>query len=375
MRDFSSMQEGYFMNRTAGKPEFMDDESIALAAAEFAAKDAEKKARRNAEELSKQAVAGKGGEEGKRKPYLKLTKGRLGTKIRKKDDDGDANAKQNFAQHDIKGMEEIHWKVVYLERELEDIKKALESPNIYDLLYDAFELYTDQRKRTQIELIREIVFELKRDYNKEFDALEAFKQEQIYAIKEKNEQIKELQENLKHPLDITLPNEHELEKPKLIFEVADDEIKVEKYLTKEEKARLAEIEAKRLAREALLKGDNVGQRGLKAMMGGELVFKKDKNLLEMELVREDWMSKPDEEMTEDEKQRYRDFLQKEKEFKEKQRKAWEFTLKNVKNEIQEIEIKFEERILQIYKKRLFYEHRIYEQELYIIRLIIMMHEV
>jgi hypothetical protein len=31
----------------------MDDESIALAAAEFAAKDAEKKARRNAEELSK----------------------------------------------------------------------------------------------------------------------------------------------------------------------------------------------------------------------------------------------------------------------------------------------------------------------------------
>jgi hypothetical protein len=53
------------------------------------------------------------------------------------------------------------------------------------------------------------------------------------------------------------------------------------------------------------------------MMGGELVFKKDKNLLEMELVREDWMAKPEEEMTEDEKQRYRDFLQKEKEFKEK----------------------------------------------------------
>lgn len=111
------------------------------------------------------------------------------------------------------------------------------------------------------------------------------------------------------------------------------------------------------------------------MMGGELVFKKDKNLLEMELVREDWMSKPDEEMTEDERQKFREFLQKEKEFKEKQRKAWEFTLKNIKNEIVEIEIKFEERILQTYKKRLFFEHRIYEQELYIIRLIIMMHEV
>jgi hypothetical protein len=176
-------------------------------------------------------------------------------------------------------------------------------------------------------------------------------------------------------LDISVPQGHPLENPARIFDVAEDEIKVEKYLTREEKAKLEEAEKKRLAREALLKGDNVGQRGLKTMMGGELVFKKDKNLLEMELVREDWMSKPDEEMTEDERQRYRDFLQKEKEFKEKQRKAWEFTLKNVRNEIVEIEIKFEERLLQLYKKRLFYEHRIYEQELYIIRLIIMMHEV
>ena len=48
-------------------------------------------------------------------------------------------------------------------------------PNIYDLLYDAFELYTDQRKRSQIELIREVIFELKRDYNKEFDSLENYK--------------------------------------------------------------------------------------------------------------------------------------------------------------------------------------------------------
>ena len=43
-------------------------------------------------------------------------------------------------------------------------------------------------------------------------------------------------------------------------------------------------------------------------MGGELTFKKDKNLLEMELVREDWMNKTDEEMNDDERQRYRDFL-------------------------------------------------------------------
>jgi hypothetical protein len=172
----------------AGKPEFMTDESIALAAAEFARKDAEKKLRRNMEELKNQANNAKG-EEGKRKPYLKLTKGRLGTKIRKKDDDGDMGKQNMNMERDIKGMEELHWKVVYMERELEELKKALEAPNpnIYDLLYDCFELYTDQRKRTQIELDREVIFELKRDFNKEFIILENYKQEQIYLIKEKND--------------------------------------------------------------------------------------------------------------------------------------------------------------------------------------------
>lgn len=63
---------------------------------------------------------------------------------------------------------------------------------------------------------------------------------------------------------------------------------------------MEEEEKKRLEREAKLKGDTVGQRGLKMMMGGELTFKKEKNLLE-EIVREDWMAKPEEEMSEDEK--------------------------------------------------------------------------
>lgn len=115
------------------------------------------------------------------------------------------------------------------------------------------------------------------------------------------EAIAELQQNLKQEPEVFDPKPHPLENPKLIFEVADDEIKVEKFLTQEERARLEEEERKRLEREAKLKGDTVGQRGLKMMMNGELTFKKEKNLLDQELVREDWMAKPDEEMTEDER--------------------------------------------------------------------------
>ena len=74
----------------------------------------------------------------------------------------------------------------------------------------------------------------------------------------------------------------------------------------------------------MLQGDNVNQRGLKAMLGGtELILKKDKNELESELVREEWMNKPEEEMNDEERAKFEEFLEKEREFKEKRRKAWE----------------------------------------------------
>lgn len=70
------------------------------------------------------------------------------------------------------------------------------------------------------------------------------------------------------------------------------------------------------------------------MMGGtELNLKKDQNMIQTELVREEWMNKPVEEMNEDERMRLKEFEQKEKEFKEKQRKAWEQELKKLKGEI------------------------------------------
>jgi len=168
-----------------------------------------------------------------------------------------------------------------------------------------------------------------------------------------------------------------LEKPEHILTISDDEVKVEKYLTKEERALLEEEERKRAEREALLRGDNLGQRGLKHMMGGnELIMKKEKNKLEEELVREDWMNtKKEEDMTEDEKQRFKEQLQKEKDLIEKQRKQWQINLRRVQAEIVETQLKFEEQLLSLYKKRLFYDARIYEQELYIVRLIIMLHDI
>ena len=137
-------------------------------------------------------------------------------------------------------MEEIYWSVKFALSTLDEVKKKLDHPNIWDMVYDSFELYTDPRKRMQIELLREVIFELKRDYNKEFESLEKSKEDSLFTIKEKNEMIKELLTNLKQEEDIFEPQNHILENPDSIFEVKEDEITVEKFLTKEERAKLDE---------------------------------------------------------------------------------------------------------------------------------------
>jgi hypothetical protein len=379
-KDFSRFKEAYIMNRVPAKPLYEDDKSIEEAAASFAAKDAEKKSKKAQEEKKNQAAAGGAQAQqqtGKRMPTLKITKGKLGAKTKKASDgdDGKSAAASKMQQRDIKGMEEMFWAVKYQLDTLDEFKRRLDTPNIWDLIYESYDLYSNPRKRMQIELLREVIFELKRDYNKEFDSLERYKEDQIFLIKEKNELIKELLTNLKTEDELFEPDTHILENPDHIFNVKEEDVKVEKYLTKEERAKLEEERRKQEERERAMQGDNVGQRGLKTMMGGtELNLKKDSNLAQVELVREDWMNKPPEQMTEEEKFKMKEFLQKEKEFKDKQRKAWEQDLKKIKSEIVEIQLRFEERISTLFKKKLFFDVRIMEQELAMIRLTIMLHD-
>lgn len=73
-------------------------------------------------------------------------------------------------------MEELFWCVTTARKTLEERKQALEKPGVYDLIYQTFELNTDARKRAQIELLTQVVFELKKAYNKEFKQVEELKE-------------------------------------------------------------------------------------------------------------------------------------------------------------------------------------------------------
>lgn len=110
------------------------------------------------------------------------------------------------------------------------------------------------------------------------------------------------------------------------------------------------------------------------MMGGTLEEKKETALTET-LQREEWMNKPVDEMTEEEKLKMREYEVKEQkmnEEKEKMRKNLENELKNLKNQIDDICFKFDEKLLVLFKRKLEYDQRIFEQELYIIRLVLSM---
>ena len=113
------------------------------------------------------------------------------------------------------------------------------------------------------------------------------------------------------------------------------------------------------------------------MMGGVLEIKRELDELEKSLVRQPWMDLPETQMTEAQRQEYMKFRQMEEDRKERklnQHKAWRQELNKAKNEIEELCQKFEERMNKLMKKKHFVQLRIYEQELYIIRLCLSLYE-
>ena len=223
--------ENYIQNRVTGKPKFMTDDSIAEAARIFEETRARKLKEKN--DKLNNVNLNMAGDNGKLKPILTITKGKLGNKTRKRDPDEEARlaALANKGQsRDIKGMEEIHWRIVQIKRSIDDIKAGLESQNIYEMLYEPSDLHRDKRKRSQIEFIKEVVFELKRDFNKEYEMLKKFKNDHIFSIGEKNDQIRDLLESLKEPIVLERFDQDLAERPNHIFEIDEEtEIAVERY--------------------------------------------------------------------------------------------------------------------------------------------------
>lgn len=93
------------------------------------------------------------------------------------------------------------------------------------VLYNQFELYTDEQKWTQIALLNDLIYKIKEAFNKEFENVFQRKLQELAKIRERNTRIKQISADLDDPTPVWEPDLTEKEKPQLLFEVKDNEVK------------------------------------------------------------------------------------------------------------------------------------------------------
>ena len=275
-----------------------------------------------------------------KKANMRLGAGALRRKAQKKKAEEGGGKQEN---EDLPDEEELQ-KLKKMEDEWK--KQAFKDPSElsdWDYLYGAMDLFTNNRKRNQIFLIQNIIYSIKREFNKEFEKIGQARIQAIDNIADKNKRIAEIYEELERDKDIFEAKENLLEHPENVLQVKPEEIPFQKFLSKEEKDRLEQERLREEERRRAMMADDYGQRGVKQMMGGTLEEKKE-NLMGEQMEREEWMDKPVDDMSEEERLKLREFeinLQKFNEAKEKLKKNLENELKKLNNEISEICEKFD----------------------------------
>jgi uncharacterized protein involved in tolerance to divalent cations len=242
--------------------------------------------------------------------------------------------------------------------------------NYEELLYNPFDLVTNERKRIQIFILEEIIIDIKEQFNKKFDENVKLKNDIISKIEEKNERIQSIKEELEIEEEIFQPTLDNDEIPDSCLKLDESEIKAEKYLTEEEKKKLEE---KRLIEEQRLKEkleDNWQERALSEMMDGVLIDKND-NDKKLQIEKPECMNKPKEELTEDEIKQIKEYEKKVEAFMEEQekyKKVLETELKKHQGFITDIITNYDDELNNLFRLKLTTDQLIFQNELKIIKL-------
>ena len=247
------------------------------------------------------------------------------------------------------------------------------------LFYRFFELHPQWRKATQAVLHEEQIGVIKASFNAQFQAVLALKRAEIERVTEKKLRVVEVvaelkklrmwQEELDKPTDAIGMNREE--EPEKVLHVADSEIQAAKYVSAAEREKQARLAAEAAEREGA-NADNVGVRGLKAMMDGSLETAVEEEEVMLEIVRPEWMDTiPAAEMSEDEKLQVKEFEERVKKHeaeREKRSKGLQTELAKLHQEIVDICRGFNERLAGLCDTKTRYEQAVYENELLAIKL-------
>ena len=353
-------QESYILNRTTNKPIITEQEVILVAEGMEKMSEADKAALL-AEEKSRNSVVKY---KLQRNPYEEINK--------KGGDD---------AEQLVKGPEEqiykddlqMEYRTIIDYKDPPDLEfKPIHEISSYSLLYSPFELYTNVRIRNQIILLLDVIHEYKKTFNTEY----------FQYIKERNQLLEKFNTNksaieaIKEILvDVPIPdynyamNIHE--DNEWIDKFSEKDINVPHYYSKEEKEKMEQEKKAEEERLKALQGDTMQMRGLKHMIDTRVKKKKD-NEEEQTLVREPWMNKRREEMTDEQAKIFLEFQKKEMELKEQKEKIRSQNLTKLnfhKSEIENNQIDLDMKFAKILRKKLHYDSIICEQEIYILSLL------
>ncbi|XP_044516108.1 cilia- and flagella-associated protein 43-like [Gracilinanus agilis] len=233
------------------------------------------------------------------------------------------------------------------------------------LLYSQLELHTREEKINQIVLLKDIIYNIKTNFNKEFTTIYLQKILEIERVTERNVNIGRIIEDLELGEKIWQPELEICENPERILAVEDHEIKVERILTPWEKEQAAIAEALELERLLLLQADDARQRALMDMMGGVLQVRKE-DILKMEIPPPAFTLKPETVWTEDEKKQFKEYEKKVKDLneeREKYKKSLDTELKKLQNSVNEATQTFDTILKRLFGKRVKCDMVIKQEEL------------
>eukprot|EP00928_Gymnodinium_smaydae_P070098 TRINITY_DN54035_c0_g1_i1.p1 TRINITY_DN54035_c0_g1~~TRINITY_DN54035_c0_g1_i1.p1 ORF type:complete len:1781 (+),score=503.89 TRINITY_DN54035_c0_g1_i1:158-5344(+) len=247
-----------------------------------------------------------------------------------------------------------------------------EAPTDQQYLYEPFELLTNSRRRLQVHLLQSLSAEYRAQFNKLFETCQTAKKVVLDQIHDRVGRMRSILKELKSDEEVPSPQLDDFEHKDAVLTVYDHEIKAEKFVSEEEKKKIAEAEAKEAERLRQLRENDAGTRALMQMMGGTLKTKKDMSALEIVLDKEAWMDEiPEDEMTEQQLAAYKEFQEKEKALMEEQdkyRKQLDAEFKGAKQNVEDLKNEFEAKLKELHHQRFASDARFFCQELYCVRM-------
>jgi len=238
------------------------------------------------------------------------------------------------------------------------------------LLYSQFNLRTRNQKKHQKILIKSCIQKIKEHFNQLFDDLYNNKAVEVRRMNDRNGRIKKILSDMGNTEQtVEEVSLCDIENPECFLTVNEDEIKVEKYLSEEERRKIEE-ELSLEEQRRLGNSDNSRGRALDMMMAGRLETNLEEEL-KKDIEQPEFMCKPEQDWSEEEIKMAKEHEKKItqlQEDREKYRKSLETELKKLQAANSEVSTNFNEKLQQLFQLKIKTETVILQEELKIVRI-------